>query len=459
MDAQRLQEKVREVAEEHEVPGVAVGMVVGDSELYACHGVTSLENPLPVDEETLFQFGSTGKTFTATAIMRLVEQGTIELDEPVRTYVPELKLQDEDVAEKVTVLQLLNHTAGWSGDFMEDTGNGDDALARYVELMADIAQVTPLGAEVSYNNASLSLAGRMIEKVTGSTFEQAIRDLLFEPLGLEESFFFPNEIMTRRFVAGHNQDADGTIRVARPWALPRSGAPAGGISATVRDQLRWARFHLGDGRAPDGTRVLREDLLRRMQEPTVGMRGSALGDHVGISWLLKDVDGVRIVGHGGTTNGQHSDFLMVPDRDWALVMLTNSGPNGPVFMREVRRWALAESLGVDEADPEPLHLHADALAPYAGEYESIAATCAVTPTDGGLRLAIAIRPEFAEQLREAGESAPEDPPPFLIGLLPGDDDRYVVTEGSAKGMTGFFRRDADGGVASMHVGGRLLTRV
>lgn len=141
--------------------------------------------------------------------MRLVEQGRVDLDEPVRTYVPELRLRDEDVSARVTVLQLLNHTAGWAGDLMDDTGDGDDALARYVALMADIEQVTPLGATVSYNNASLSLAGRVIEKVTGQTFEQAIRDLLFEPLGLTNSSFFANEIMTRRFAVGHHLEPDG----------------------------------------------------------------------------------------------------------------------------------------------------------------------------------------------------------------------------------------------------------
>src|SRR3954451_5058933 len=108
---QELQDKVRELAEEHNVVGVAVGILLDGDEQYAFHGVTSIENPLPVDEHTLFQFGSTGKTFTATAIMRLVDQGKIDLDAPVRTYLPDLRLQDESVARSVTILQLLNHTA------------------------------------------------------------------------------------------------------------------------------------------------------------------------------------------------------------------------------------------------------------------------------------------------------------------------------------------------------------
>ena len=87
-----LQPKLTELATELDVPGVAVGVLLDGEEHYAFAGVTSVENPLPVDETTLFQFGSTGKTYTATAIMRLVEQGKVDLDAPVRTYVPELRV-------------------------------------------------------------------------------------------------------------------------------------------------------------------------------------------------------------------------------------------------------------------------------------------------------------------------------------------------------------------------------
>src|SRR5579884_900249 len=303
--ATALQQKVTELADQLQVPGVAVGILHDGEDSYAFHGVTSTENPLPVDADTLFQFGSTGKTFTATALLRLVEQGKVDLDAPVQTYIPEFRLKDEEVARTVTVLQLLNHTAGWEGDLMEDMGAGDDALTRYIERMATIEQVTPPGATVSYNNASLSVAGRIIEKVTGKPFEAAMKELIFEPLGLDHCYYFPNDIMTRRFAVGHNQAQDGTITIARPWAIPRGSNPAGGISSNAGDQIAWARFHLGDGRAADGTRILSEEMLQRMQEPTVEMPGSALGDAVGISWMLREIDGVRLVSHGGDTIGQH----------------------------------------------------------------------------------------------------------------------------------------------------------
>ncbi len=453
-----LAEQVSETARRLAVPGVAVGVYHAGEEEYGFYGVTSVENPLPVDDQTLFQFGSTAKTFTATAMLRLVEQGKVDLQAPVRMYVPELRLKDEEVERQVTVLQLFNHTAGWEGDLMDDTGAGDDALARYVELMANLEQTTPLGAEASYNNASLSLAGRVIEKVTGQTYEAAMKELIFQPLGLDHCFFFPTDIMTRRFAAGHTQHPDGSITVARPWALPRGANPAGGISSNAGDLITWARFQQGDGRAADGTRLLSENMLKRMQQPTIETPGSALGDAIGISWMLRDVDGTRLVSHGGDTVGQHSAFVMVPERQFAIATLTNCGPNGSQFNEEMVRWALEAYLGVVDRDPEPITLTEEQLTQYAGVYETIAAVATIEVNDGALLLKAEIKPEVLAKLMEAGEEVPEEPA-FPISLLEGSGDRYIVTDGPAKGMKGYFGRDASGTIDKVHVGGRLAMRV
>jgi CubicO group peptidase (beta-lactamase class C family) len=450
-----LQAHVSLLAERFEVPGVAVGVVLDRGEHVACHGVTSVEDPLPVDRGTLFQIGSTVKTYTATAILRLVEEGRIDVHAPVRTYLPDLRLKDEQVAREVTVLHLLNHTAGWDGDLFEDTGEGDDALDRYVRRMATIEQVTPLGSTVSYNNASLGLAGLVIEKVTGKPYEQVIRELLLEPLGMTRSCFFAKEIMTYRFSNGHRRSQDGTISVTRPWDTGRYGAPMGGLSSNVGDQLAWARFHMGDGRAPGGTRILSEELLRRMQDPTVSCPGNALGDAVGISWLLRDVEGTRVVAHGGDTTGQYSIFEMVPDQSFAITSLTNCGPNGWEFNEWITRWAFEAYLGIKVNDPEPVRLSDEALAVYAGRYETIAAINDVKVADGGLLVDHTIRPEVLTQL---GEEAADDPPE-PIGLLPGEGDRYVVTGGPARGMRGYFSRGRDGSIDGMHIDGRFATRV
>jgi hypothetical protein len=195
-----------------------------------------------------------------------------------------------------------------------------------------------------------------------------------------------------------------------------------------------------------------------MQQPTVDMLGSALGDHVGISWLLRDVDGVRLVTHGGTTNGQHSAFLMVPERDFAIAVLTNCGPNGSQLHDELCKWALEAYLGIIDKDPEPITVSDEELAAYVGRYETIAATCDVTAESGALVAKIEIKPDFLAKIQEAGEDAPDEQPPFPLGLLPGPGDRYIITDGPAKGMKGYFVRGISGEVQSVHVGGRLATR-
>jgi CubicO group peptidase (beta-lactamase class C family) len=175
----------------HKVPGVSVGLILNGEEFVQGFGVTSLEHPLPVTIDTLFQNGSRTKTITATAVMRLVEQGLLELDKPVKAYVKHFRVKDKFASDKVTVRQLLDHTSGWVGDYIENTGDGDDALAKYTANMANLKQLTPLGEVWSYNSSAFSLAGYVIESVTKKPYEQAVRDLVLEPLGLSNSFSFP----------------------------------------------------------------------------------------------------------------------------------------------------------------------------------------------------------------------------------------------------------------------------
>ncbi|MCU1600895.1 MAG: Serine hydrolase, partial [Frankiales bacterium] len=377
------------------------------------------------------------------------EKGLIDLDAPVRTYLPDLVLKDEDVAAKVTVLQLLNHTAGWMGDVFEDTGDGDDALEKYVAYMATLPQVSPLGSAPSYNNASLSLAGHLIARVHGTTYEQAVRELVLDPLGLDRTFGFGKEIMTMRFASGHNRHEDGSVVVLKPWAIPRSATPAGGWTATVGDQLTWARFHLGHV----GDEVLSKAAREQMQQPTATMPGSALGDAVGISWLLADLDGETLVGHGGTTHGQHSDFVMVTAKDFAFVCMTNCGPTGAELHHKLRAWALEEHLGLSTKEPELAEVTPEQLSEYEGLYRTTAVEVRVVAEHP--KLVVKARITDLTFLPE-GEDA-EQPDTFL-GLTTDGPDRYVVAEGDAKGLKGYFSRGTDGLVDGINYGGRHMQR-
>lgn len=455
---ERLTAIVAEQAEAAGVPGVAVGVWSGGDASYAFHGVTSIENPLTVDENTLFQFGSTGKTYTGTAIMRLVEDGRIDLDAPVRSYLPDFRVVDEAASAAVTVMQLLNHTAGWSGDRLGDAADtGEGAIGRFVDGMTDLEQEFAPGTAMSYNNASLSVAGRVLEVVTGQRFEDAIKDLLLTPLGLDNTFFTADDAITRRFVVGHVPSGDDELAVARPWGLPRSGAPAGGMTSTAANLVSWIRFHLGDGTAADGTRVLAEETLKRMQQPTFDIRGSALGDHVGISWMLADADGARLVSHGGSTIGQESAFVMVPERDFGIATLTNSSTRGSVFNTAVVKAALEEFAGVHQTDPEPGDRSAAELSSYAGHYETVAMTIEIT-VDGN-RLSADAKPKqsFLDALGASEEDFAQPPAP--LGMVGADGDAYIGVDGPMKGMKGVFFRSDDGDVNGVHLGGRFAARV
>ncbi|MGD8490961.1 MAG: serine hydrolase domain-containing protein, partial [Anaerolineae bacterium] len=188
---QRLNEHLTALMSRTQVPGVALGLLHDGAIQTAGFGVTSVENPLPVTGETLFQFGSITKTFVGTAVMRLVERDQIDLDATVRTYLPHFRVRDPDASARATIRHLLTHIGGWAGDLFRDTGAGDDALARYVADMAELPQLAPLNTHWSYNNAGFSLLGRILEVVTGQTCEQAIRDLVLDPLDMAHAFFEP----------------------------------------------------------------------------------------------------------------------------------------------------------------------------------------------------------------------------------------------------------------------------
>jgi CubicO group peptidase (beta-lactamase class C family) len=455
MSHDTLSDFVEATATKFGIPGVAVGVWEDGREIYACHGVTSVDNPLPVDQHTLYVLGSVTKTYTATALMRLVAGGQVELDAPVRRYVPELALVDERAAAEVTVSNLLNHTAGLDWGVVVDTGDGDDALAGYVAKMAELKLIAAPGARASYSQAGYNLAGRILEKVTGLTYERAVGSLLLDPLGLSHSFYAPNDVMTHRFVVGHNLGEDGTLSIARPWKGTRGNNPGGGIVSSVADQLRWARFHLGDGRADSGARVLPAEVLHRMKEQTVALRASSLGDGLGVCWFLRDVDGVRTIGHGGSANGQFAELLIVPERSFAVVAVSNAGPNGIPFNQAVVRWALQAYLGVTDRDPEPLPYDEARAREVVGSYEVGPMTFTIRTDGAGLTIDVRIKPE----IRAAADTElPADYAPADIGLLPGDRDEYIVTSGGLKGQRGFFTRDESGAVVGVDLAGRLANR-
>ncbi|MEU8896337.1 serine hydrolase domain-containing protein [Nocardia sp. NPDC048505] len=446
-----LQEIATATATEFGIPGLAIGVWAGGRERFACHGVTSVENPLPVTTDTLFQLGSVTKPLTATVIMRLVADGLLRLDAPVRDYLPEFVLSDEAAAARITVAQLLNHTSGMDWSIINDTGEGPDALAAFVATLAELPMIAAPGERASYSQAGYNVLGRIIEKVTGQSYEQAVASIVLEPLGLRDTVFTEREAMTRRFAVGHDIGADGALSVARPWKPTRANNAGGGVASSVADQLRWARYHLGDG-AP----ILPAGVLDRMRQPTAPLRGSSLGDAFGICWFLREIDGVATLGHGGSSIGQFSELLLVPERDFALIVVANAGPDGIPANQAVVRWALEHYLGLLDRDPEPMAFDATRAAEVIGHYESDAMTFDITADAATLTLEVLIKPEIRAT---SAEELPADHAPFDFGLLPGPGDEYIITSGAFTGQRGFFSRDEQGAVVGVDLAGRLFSRV
>ena len=445
-----LGEVIGQAMARHRVPGVAIGIYHDGAEETAGFGVTTIENPLPVDADTLFQIGSISKTYTGTIIMRLVEEGRLDLNAPVRAYVPELRLADEAVASRVTLRHLLTHTAGWAGDFFVETGPGDNALALAVAHLVELPQLTPPGAVYSYNNAGFYLAGRVIKIVTGKPFEQAAREMIFEPLGMDRTFYAAADAITYRTSAGHLVWADDDQpTVARPWGLARCANPVGGIVSSLRDQLRYARFHLGDGTVPNGARLLSPESMALMRT-ALARTDNGCGE-VGVTWMLKPVGGERTVRHTGSTNGQQATLTMAPSRNFAFVALTNNN-RGSLLHAEATTWSLDHYLGLRDAAEERVTPSEAALARFVGYYVSLINDAEISLRGGGLVLQVIPKGGFPF----TDSPARPAPPPTRLAIL--SEDRIVALDSPQTDSRGEFLFSPDGSVAWFRYGGRIHAR-
>jgi CubicO group peptidase (beta-lactamase class C family) len=248
-DAQQgLDDVVAGLMNQFGVPGVAVGVWCDSQETIAGYGVTNVEHPLAVDGDTLFQIGSTSKTFTATLAMMLAEEGKLDLDRPILAYLPAFQMQDAEVTARATLRHCFTHTGGWLGDYFDDTGDGDGANARYVERMAELPQLTPLGEVWSYNNAGFGLAGRVIEVVADQPYEQVVQERIFSPLDMDHSFYFAKDVITHRVAVGHNARTvvQGRQHGRRRGRQLDARRPGRGQDRGARRRHHWTTIRLFD---------------------------------------------------------------------------------------------------------------------------------------------------------------------------------------------------------------------
>jgi CubicO group peptidase (beta-lactamase class C family) len=351
-----ITERMPALLEKYGVPGAAWAVLADGEVVDGAAGILSKATEVEATPDSVFQIGSITKLWTSTLVMQLVDEGKVDLDEPLRTYLPEFRIGDERAAAAITTRQLLNHTAGFEGDIFTDTGVGDDCVEKFLGVLTEVPQLFPPGEQFSYNNAGYCVLGRLVEVLREKTYDACLRDHLFAPLGLTHAATNPYEAIMFRAAMGHIEMEPGQGYVPAPmWALARSNSPAGAMLAMrARDLIAFARMHLEDGKAADGTQVLAPGTSARMQARAVDLPELGL---MGTSWGLGferfDLPTGDLVGHDGSTIGQNAFLRMVPEAGVAVALLTNGGDVMTLY-RDVVDHVLTELTDVRmPALPEP----------------------------------------------------------------------------------------------------------
>jgi CubicO group peptidase (beta-lactamase class C family) len=318
------------------VPGAAVAVGHGDDLAEAATGVLNLDTGVRATPDSVFQVGSVTKAWTAVLVLQLVHEGLVDLDRPVRTYLPEFAVADEGASARVTVRQLLAHTAGFAGDLFIDTGRGHGALGRYVDRLRETAvQIHPPGEMFSYCNSGYCVLGALVARLRGGTWESALRERVVTPLGATRVALYPEEAIRFRAAAGHVKPPGAqAYAVVTSDPLPRSAGPAGTVLyAAPRDLVRLGRVLCAGGAAADGTTVLSPEAVAAMRAPQVrvpGVPGRGVRDW-GLGLALLDWAGTPVFGHEGDVPGQSSIWWVIPDHRLVVALCVNANAARGIF--------------------------------------------------------------------------------------------------------------------------------
>jgi CubicO group peptidase (beta-lactamase class C family) len=458
---EELGAKLSELIAKHDVPGAQLAVLDGDEIVESAAGVLSVRTGCPVTTDALFLPGSIGKLYTATLILMLVQEGRLDLDTPIRSYLPDFRVLDEEAAAVVTSRNLLSHTSGFDGDHFTDTGRGDNALELYVAGCADLPQIAPPGLIWSYSNSGFSILGRIVEVLYGATFEDVLMERIFEPLGLEHTVSFADEAIVHPVSVGHDPDpADPTkLSVSTPWGLARAFGPMGAaVIASAGDVLRFVQPHLG-GELPEGKRLLESNLVAAEQEEQVRLVDDLLGHAWGLGWILDRWHGVDVIGHDGNSIGQNAFMRVAPAERFGFCLQTNVG-SALLLYRELASWLFGERFGAGTGpNPDPELIDEETVADptrYTGVYQREGLRLEVGADDSG-RLLATVEPTHAVAQSQGW------PPMIDLPLRPTDrPDTFMlrVPIADADLPAVFFAPEEPGGKPTyLHYGGRAKRRV
>jgi CubicO group peptidase (beta-lactamase class C family) len=443
--ARRLEPAVVRSALEARVPGVVVGLAAPGADMaFVHHGVRGTSDRRSVDADTRFLIGSVSKVHTATALMGAVREGTLDLDQPITRWIPELRTADASVGPKLTLRLLMSHRGGFEGDYDADLGRGGDALDRLPEVVAVQRQHLPPGGPVVYSNLGWDLAGLVLQRATGMPFEDVVRSSVFDPLGMTDSGFLPEEVFSAPLALGH-ASVDGTVQPV-PWWRPRCRAPNGGVISTARNQLRFALGHLAAFHGRSSRLPPSPELYH------LGLDPGPLGDSMGLGFITTRIDGVELVGHDGLPLGFFAHTSFIPSRDVALTVLTNADTGAGVVHAVIE--ALIEQL--TGRPPEPLTAlpaGQDRVAEFAGVYRNEAPTPFQHGHGGETHVAVVDGSLMVRSWEGNGRD-----PEWASAIVTGPDTMAVGTS-RVGARRGDFLRTAEGRIRWMRWGAQLLERV
>lgn len=457
-----LQADLARLVLKHDIPGVSVAVAVGDETAEFAAGVLNRRTGAAVRPDSVFQIQSITKVWTATLVMQLVDEGLVDLDDPVRTHLPQFRTADPEASATITIRHLLTHTGGFEGDIWKSTTAGDDALRRLVEdLVSQAPQHLDPGKHYSYCSAGMAVLGRLIEVERGMPFASALRRHLAEPLGIEEIAFNAEEALSFDAAIGHAAYGDRGLRPTPRWAtMPESNPAAGNqLAMSARALLDFARMHLSDGLGPGGKRVLSEAAAKQMRTGQVAFPASPhRPNEVGLAWALNHEGAVAL--HGGDTLGIAAILVLVPEHRTAVAVLTNGGDFMGLLRELIHPW-------IDQAanlEPDPDRPLPDRTEPvgdleaYAGVYGTHNQRLEVSVTDDGrLESTFSMRGDGAAMIERQGVSV--EPSTSELRRVEGEVFASVSADGTVNGHSEFLDLDGDGRPGFIHTGGRTMPRL
>jgi CubicO group peptidase (beta-lactamase class C family) len=334
------------------VPGAAMAVLKNDKVVYAKgFGFKDVENKFPVTPDTLFAIGSSSKAFTVFALGKLVDEGKVEWDKPVRTYIPWFRLYDESAGERLTVRDLVTHRSGLPRHDLLWYNNKTVTREGLVRALAYLPPTADLREKWQYNNLMFLTAGYLLETLTGKPWEEAVRSLVFEPLNMKRSNFSVLDSQKDSDFALPYEYKDKAFR-KMPFRDITTVGPAGSINSSVTEMANWVAVHLAAGKF-GGKELMNSQTVSDMHNPhmvmgTVSDTPLITSPAYAMGWFTDVYRGHRRVYHGGNIDGFSALVSFLPDDGLGFVVLTNM--NGTGYPELLVQTATDKILGLETQD-------------------------------------------------------------------------------------------------------------